>query len=187
MTFDPLTILGVAFFILAMIIGWLTLVSAPVSAGKADDDRKRFFKSVEEAREAEMLEPKGVMYDLNGEWRGNGDGLFGIGRDIFLRIKLQGSEFTGEFEDQFGSSPLHGYFVWPYVWFDLERHGTVFEFRGSIEEKPDASTISGKYRYSSNDADWLVYRLQNSSRAAEAGADRDTAGGAIAEPSGESV
>jgi len=135
------------------------VAKSPSVSGKKIDHRKEFFRLVEAAREAEILEKKPVSYNVSGTWKGEGDGYFGIGRNLEIEINQDQSVLSGRIIDQFGYSVFRGFFVWPYLWFDFERHGTVFEFRGIIKELPDGAAINGRYRYFQEDADWSVKRL----------------------------
>ncbi len=157
LTFVGILLVGIA----------ILLVIAKTSgvAGRRDDKRKEFFRLVEIAREAEILEKKPISYNLAGVWKGEGDGYFGIGRFLEIEIEQNQSEISGKLTDHFGFSLIHGFFVWPYLWFDLERHGTVFEFRGTIEESPGGTAITGNYRYFQDDASWGVNRISGSSMA----------------------
>lgn len=150
-------LVGLAFFI---VLARVTGIS-----GRRDDKRKEFFRLVEIAREAEILEKKPISYNLVGSWKGEGDGYFGIARFIELELEQNQSEIHGRLIDHFGYSIIRGFFVWPYIWFDLERHGTIFEFRGVLEESPDGTTINGNYRYFQDDAIWSVKRITGSSSA----------------------
>ncbi len=124
--------------------------------GKKVDPRRDFFKEVEAAREAQNLEKNPISYDVTGTWKGEGDGYFGIGRDLVIDLNQEQSVINGRLTDQFGYSEFSGMYIWPYLWFEFERHGTSFEFRGVIKETTGGSTISGKYRYFHEDANWSV-------------------------------
>ncbi len=126
---------------------------------ESKDDRIAFFRKVEEAREVELLEKKPVQYDVSGIWRGIGAAYFGIGRNIEFDLKQHYSEVKGTLSDNFGTANLQGYFVWPYIWFDVKRDVTVFEFRGEVKESKDGSSIEGFYRYLSSDALWTVHQI----------------------------
>lgn len=143
----------------------LLVIARRSFGGKRDDRRKEFFRLVEVAREAEILEKKPISYNLAGSWKGESDGYFGIGKFIEIEVEQNQSEISGKIIDQFGFSNIRGFFVWPYIWFDLERHGTIFEFRGNIAEAPDGTMISGNYRYYQDDANWSVKRMTGSSSA----------------------
>lgn len=149
-------LVGIAIFI---------VVARSSVSTKRDDRRREFFRLVEVAREAEILERKPISYNLAGKWKGEGDGYFGIGKFIEIEIEQNQSEISGRLIDQFGFSVIRGFFVWPYLWFDLERHGTVFEFRGVLEELPSSTAISGNYRYFQDDAAWSVKRITGTSSA----------------------
>lgn len=151
-------LIGFAGVLVAGVIILVIVARATGLAGKRIDHRKEFFRLVEAAREAEILEKKPVAYDVSGTWKGESDGYFGIGRFLEIDINQNQSDLTGRITDQFGFSEIRGFFVWPYLWFDLERHGTIFEFRGVIKESPDGATIAGRYRYFQDDADWTVTR-----------------------------
>lgn len=129
-------------------------------AGKKVDHRKEFFRLVEAAREAEILEKRPISYNVAGIWKGESDGYFGVGKNLEIQLVQNQSDLAGKVIDHFGYSEVRGFFVWPYIWFDFERHGTVFEFRGIIKETPDGSSIAGKYRYFMEDAEWHVKRIE---------------------------
>jgi hypothetical protein len=141
-------------------VGIIALVARLTGiAANRVDHRKEFFKLVESAREAEILEKRPVSYDVSGIWKGEGDGYFGVGKNLEIQVTQNISELNGRIIDQFGYSQFRGFFVWPYLWFDFERHGTIFEFRGIIKEHPDGAAIAGKYRYFHDDAEWNVKRV----------------------------
>lgn len=126
---------------------------------ESKDERIAFFRKVEEAREQELLEKKPVQYDVSGIWRGIGASYFGIGRNIEFDLRQHHSEVTGTLSDNYGTCTLQGYFVWPYIWFDVKRDVTVFEFRGTVKESAEGSAIEGSYRYLSSDAPWTVSQI----------------------------
>lgn len=142
-------------------IGFLVAYARNSSiAGKKTDHRKEFFRLVEAAREAEILEKRPIAYNIAGIWKGEGDGYFGVGKNLEIHLVQTQSNLAGRLIDQFGYSEVRGFFVWPYIWFDFERHGTVFEFRGIIKETSDGASIAGKYRYFMEDAEWHVKRIE---------------------------
>lgn len=153
------------FFIGLSVLGLLLLgfgfVGSVLNYRKDDgkDNRIAFFRKVEEAREVELLEKKPVQYDVSGIWRGIGASYFGIGRNLEFDLKQHYSEVKGTLSDNFGTANLQGYFVWPYIWFDVKRDVTVFEFRGEVKESAEGSSIEGFYRYLSSDAPWTVQQI----------------------------
>lgn len=146
-------------FLGLFIVGLGFLISVAGIGKKRVDHRREFFRLVETARELEILEKKPVAYNVSGTWKGEGDGYFGVGTNLELQITQNQSELSGRIIDQFGYSEVRGFFVWPYLWFDFERHGTVFEFRGIIKESNEGAFIAGKYRYFQQDANWTVKRI----------------------------
>lgn len=146
--FVGIFVVGIIFFIF--------VARASGIFGKKVDPRKDFFKEVEDAREAQNLEKNPISYDVTGTWKGEGDGYFGIGRDLVIDLNQEQSIINGRLTDQFGYSDFSGMYIWPYLWFEFDRHGTSFEFRGVIKEIPGGSTIKGKYRYFHEDANWSV-------------------------------
>ncbi len=154
-----------AFFIGLSILGVVLLGFGFVGSvlnfrkDESKDNRIAFFRKVEEAREVELLEKKPVQYDVSGIWRGIGASYFGIGRNLEFDLKQHYSEVKGTLSDNFGTANLQGYFVWPYIWFDVKRDVTVFEFRGEVKESAEGSSIEGFYRYLSSDAPWTVQQI----------------------------
>lgn len=156
-----LTAIFIGLSVLGVILLFFGLFGSVLDFRKDEsrDNRIAFFRKVEEAREVELLEKKPVQYDVSGIWRGIGAAYFGIGRNIEFDLKQHYSEVKGTLSDNFGTANLQGYFVWPYIWFDVKRDVTVFEFRGEVKESKDGSSIEGFYRYLSSDALWTVHQI----------------------------
>lgn len=132
-----------------------SVVSSARKEQRQEAERQKFFKAVEEARQRQI---EGATQDRNisGVWKGEGTGFFGVGRRIELRFNHSGSSLAGQLKDDYGEAMLQGYFVAPFVMFDVRRDDTSFEFRGTIYEVSGTRVIEGKYRYSTTDTDWSV-------------------------------
>lgn len=128
---------------------------------REEAERQKFYKAVEEARQKQI---EGAKLDLSisGVWKGEGTGFFGVGRRLEFRFNHSGSTVSGQLKDDYGEAMLSGYFVCPYIMFDVRRDDTSFEFRGTLEDLGGTRTIRGKYRYSTTDADWLVKEISGS-------------------------
>jgi|AGTN01.2.fsa_nt_gi hypothetical protein len=135
------------------------LAISVIASAKRDEreeaERQKFYKAVEEARQ-EQIDGGTQDRNISGVWKGEGTGFFGVGRRIEFRFNHSGSSVSGQLKDDFGEAMLAGYFVCPYILFDVRRDDTSFEFRGTVLESGGTRSIQGKYRYSTTDADWLV-------------------------------
>lgn len=152
MGWEPIaTTTGVVLFGLLL----FSIISSARKEQREEASRQRFFKAVEEARQRQI---EGATQDrsISGVWKGEGTGFFGVSKRIEFRFNHSGSSISGQLKDDYGEAMLHGYFVAPFVMFDVRRDDTSFEFRGTMHEDSGNRVIEGKYRYSTTDADWSV-------------------------------
>lgn len=152
MGWEPIAIAtGVLLFGLLL----FSVISSARREQREEAQRQKFFKAVEEARQKQI---DGATQDasISGVWKGEGTGFFGVSRRIELRFNHSGSSLAGQLKDDYGEAMLQGYFVSPFVMFDVRRDDTSFEFRGTISEVSGTRVIEGKYRYSTTDTDWSV-------------------------------
>lgn len=161
-----------------VLIGLLifSVISSARREQREEADRQKFFKAVEDARQ-KQIEVANQDRSISGMWKGEGTGFFGVGRRLEFKFTHTGNSISGHLKDEYGEAVLAGYFVWPYIMFDVRRDDTSFEFRGTVGETGIARSIQGKYRYSTTDSNWSVKEVVgNQTTAAHAGSPGDISG-----------
>lgn len=164
MGWEPIAIAtGVVLFGLLI----FSVISSARREQRQEADRQKFYKAVEETRQ-KQIEVATQDRTISGVWKGDGTGFFGVGRRLEFKFTHSGNSISGQMKDEYGEAMLAGYFVSPYIMFDVRRDETSFEFRGTVGETGGTRSIQGKYRYSTTDANWSVKEVGGNQATAHA-------------------